>query len=138
MAVQTSSDDRAGITTGGLWFGTAAAAVAWALQGLICELISAKACQNNIGSWGVLSPGGVKWVLATVTLIALGFGLSGGWESYRNWRRLNEHEDLIRAEGSSRVQFMALIGTVASLVFVVGILWAGIPLIMLDVCVKAR
>ncbi len=138
MPIETAQHPRAQISPGRLWFGTAAAAVAWALQGVICEIISAKACQNNIGSWGARSPGAVGLLMAVVTLIALVFAVAGGLISFRNWRQAANQFDLLHTDGRRRIEFMALVGTLASVAFVVGILWAGIPLIMLDVCVKAR
>lgn len=121
-----------------LWFGATGAAVAWALHSTVCEVIASKACQNNIGSWGALSPIGVRWLMAVVTLIALAVAVASGLVSFSNWRTLAERPDFVHAEGHRREQFMALVGTFAGAVFVIGILWAGIPLIMLDVCIKAR
>jgi hypothetical protein len=138
MPTETISDPPLRISPRKLWFGATAAAVAWALEGTVSAIISSKACQNNIGSWGPLSPSGVRLVLAAVTLIGLGFAIAGGLISFRNWRRLAGRPEILHAEGRRRDQFMALVGTFASLVFVIGILWAGIPLIMLDICVKAR
>lgn len=76
--------------------------------------------------------------MAVVTLIALVFAVAGGLISFRNWRQAANQFDLLHTDGRRRIEFMALVGTLASVAFVVGILWAGIPLIMLDVCVKAR
>ena len=145
MATQTSSSAPSPPASppsrdspGSLWFGATAAAVVWALHGATCELIASKACQNDIGSWGPLSPLGVRWVLAAVTLIALAVAVSAGFISFRNWRQLAGQEDLGHAEGRRRMQFMALVGVFSSVAFTAGILWAGIPLILLDICMKAR
>jgi hypothetical protein len=138
MPTDTSPAPPVLISQRKLWFGATAAAIAWALQGAICEVISAEACQSNLGSWGQRSPTGVKLLLAAITIVALGFAIGAGVTSFRNWRLMTDHPDFVHAEGRRRQQFMALVGAFAGVVFVIGILWAGIPLIMLDVCVKAR
>lgn len=138
MATQTSSPPPSKISQASLWFGATAAAAVWALQGFICEIITSKACQNNAGNWGGISPLGVRWLLAAVTLIALAVAVSAGLTSFRNWRRLTVGPDLLHAEGRRREQFMALIGIFSSVAFVAGILWAGIPLMVLNTCIKAR
>ncbi len=138
MPSQVASNPPSHISQRSLWFGTVAAAVAWALHGTVCEIIASKACQNGIGSLGSLSPLGVRWLLAGITLGFLGIAVIGGITSFKNWIHLAEHHDLIHAEGSGREQFMALGGIFVSLTFVIGIIWAGLPLIFLDICMKAR
>ena len=121
-----------------LWFGTVAAAVAWALDGFICFLISAQACANGTGYLGPLSPTSVRVLLGLITLIFLAIALTGGVISFRNWRTISERSSLTHAEGVNREAFMALVGVFLSTAFVVGIIWAGIPPILINVCVKAR
>ena len=138
MPTQTLSGPHLHIPRGSLWFGTAGAAVAWAWHGVICEVISSEACRNNIGSLGPLSPVGVRWLLAGITLGFLAIATAGGIVSYRNWQRVAETRDLMHAEGPQREQFMSLAGIFVSVAFVVGIIWAGLTLIFLDICMKAR
>jgi hypothetical protein len=138
MPTQTISTPHLHIPPRRLWFGTAGAAVAWALHGTVCEIISAKACQNGIGSLGALSPFGVRWLLAGITLGFLAIAVAGGIISFRNWRHVAATNDLVHAESPQREQFMSLGGVFVSVAFVVGIIWAGLPLIFLDVCMKAR
>lgn len=76
--------------------------------------------------------------MGAITPAALGIAIAAGLTSFRNWRTFSERRDLVRAEAGRRETFMALIGVFSTVIFVIGILWAGIPLIMLDVCVKAR
>jgi hypothetical protein len=138
MPTQTDAPRLARVAPRKLWFGAAGAAVTWALHSTICEIIASKACQNNLGSWGWLSPLGVRWLMAAITLIALGIAVAAGLTSFANWRGLSQSPSLIQAAGERRQQFMALVGVFSSVAFLIGILWAGIPLIILDICVKAR
>jgi hypothetical protein len=138
MPAQVSSDSPSRITPRSLWFGTTAAAIAWALHGVICEVIADQACKNGIGSLGALSPDGVRWLLAGITIGFLAIAVIGGLLSFRNWMQLAEQHDLVHAEGSGREQFMALVGVFMGATFAIGIIWAGLPLIFLDICMKAR
>ena len=138
MPAQIASDPPSRISPRSLWFGTTAAAIGWALHGTICEIISSEACRNNVGNLGTLSPLGVRWLLAGITIVFLAIAVTGGLTSFRNWIQLAEHHDLVRAEGFGREQFMALGGIFVSATFVIGIIWAGLPLIFLDICMKAR
>jgi hypothetical protein len=58
--------------------------------------------------------------------------------SFQNWRNLSARRDLIHAEGRRREEFMALGGVFVSTAFVLGIIWGGIPLILINVCRSAR
>lgn len=122
----------------GIWFGFAAAAAAWVGYGAAWELIAAQACQNGTGNWGVLSPMGVRWLLVGINLGCLVIALAAGVTSFRIWRSLTQQHDLVHAEGRGREQFLALTGIFVSVIFTLGIIWAGLPLIMIDICIKAR
>ena|SRR6185437_2307902 len=138
MPAVLSSHSGADISQRSLWFGATAAAIAWALEGAISEVIASEACRTNTGSWGPLSPGGTKVVLGLVVLVALAVSVAASLVSFRNWRRLSETPDLMSAEAVRRGQFMGLIGVFAGIALTIGIVWSGLPLIFLDVCVKAR
>lgn len=138
MPIDTASQPVDRVSPRRLWFGATAAAVCWALQNTICEIIASKACQNDVGSWGPLSQGGVRWLMAGVVVIALAISVAAGLTSFSIWHSRSDAPNVIHGEGRRRVQFMSLVGIFASAAFVIGILWSGIPLIMLETCVKAR
>ena len=120
-----------------LWFGTAAGAAAWALHGFTCFVISADLCQTG-GVVGSLGTTGLRILLAAITAVALAVAIAGGVISFRNWRAVENHAGITHAEAPNREAFMALVGVFLSTVFVVGIIWAGIPLIVVNVCTSAR
>jgi hypothetical protein len=72
--------------------------------------------------------------LAALTLAALVLALAGGVVTYWNWRRLAGQWRFIRAEGRGRQEFLALVGIFISVIFILGIVWGGLPLLLLDVC----
>lgn len=122
-----------------LWFGTCAAAAAFAAQEFICFQIAIQSCKDgHLGTWGTLSPGGVRWVLGGISCLLFLVALAGAVISLRNWRAVSERRRLSEAEGYGREAFMALAGIFISVAFLVGIVWLGIPMLVLNTCVTVR
>lgn len=124
---------------GRLWFGTFAGAVAFTLQEIACFEIAIQACKDgHLGAWGPLDGPGVRWILGGISIFLLVITIWGGIVSFKNWRIVSEQRRLVHAEGTNRESYMALFGIFLNAAFVVGIIWAGIPMAMLDTCVTAR
>lgn len=138
MTVQTTSDRVQHIPPRRLWFGATGGAIAWALQGFVCFLITTQACADGSADWGPMSGMGVRVLLGCITLGFLLVAAASAWVSYRNWRMLAEQRHLMNAEGVGREQFMALIGVFVGTACVVGLIWAGIPSFFIDVCNSFR
>lgn len=118
-----------------LWFGVAAGATAWATHSLIINLICSQACKaGRGGTYYDLTPGAVRILLGVVTVILLCVALGAGLTAFRNWRQLSGQASLREDQAESRTDFMALIGLFASAIFVVGIIWAGLPVILVSLC----
>jgi hypothetical protein len=126
------------ISSGRLWFGTCAGAVAWAVHGLISVMIATQACKDGSGSLGPLDPSGVRLLLGMLTFVLLLVAAAGAITSYRNWKLLAEDRNLTLDEGLGREDFMSIIGVFVGIVFFIGILWAGLPSLLIHVCVNAR
>jgi len=77
-------------------------------------------------------------IYLVVTLVLLITAISAGGVSFRNWRELSRGENLVNAEARGREEYMALIGVFVSFTLGIGIIWLGIPLAMIDLCVRAR
>jgi hypothetical protein len=119
-----------------LWFGVVAGAVAFTIQEFACFQIAIQACKDeHLGAWGPLDPAGVRWVLGGISMFMLLITIWGGIVSYRNWRAMSEQRRLLRAEGKNRESYMALFGLFANISFAIGIIWAGIPMAILNTCV---
>jgi hypothetical protein len=134
MPVQTNSEPVQRIRPARLWFGAAGAAGSWALQGFTCFLITTQECASGTGQWGPLSPTGVRLLLGCLTLGFLAVAAASGWVSYKNWRLLSGQRRLLEAEGFGREEFMALVGIFVGALSVLGLIWAGIPAIMIPAC----
>jgi hypothetical protein len=146
MSARANHIESQRIPRGRLWFGFAAAALAWVVQGLLSVIISASACQNGSYQWTWISEGGIRVLLAMITIALLAVAVAAWVVSFRNWRDLSveraearaARRELIHAEGRRREDFMALGGVFVSTAFVIGIIWGGVPLILINLCRSAR
>jgi len=121
-----------------LWYGFTVAAFAWLLEGAIGVIVSAQFCPANAPGWGIVGQNSVRLALGVVTIVLLILAISGAIVSFRNWQTLSGNSEFVHAEGRTRDAFMSIGGIIISSVFIVGILWSGIPLIMLEQCMRAR
>ena len=80
----------------------------------------------------------MKLLFLVVTLLLLATAIAAGAVSFRNWRELSRGTSLANAEGRGREEYMALIGVFVSFTLGVGIIWLGIPLAIIDLCVRAK
>lgn len=126
------------IPQGRLWFGFASGALAWVVHGITGFFITWQACQDGDGAWGFLSELEVRWLLGVLTLGALAVAAVAGAVSFANWRRLRESRRFMEAEAPGREEFMALSGVFIGTAFFIGVLWAGLGPVLLDVCVTAK
>jgi hypothetical protein len=121
-----------------LWFEFAASAAGWLCLGCLDMVIAWRACvhQEQFGA-----PSSHPWarILYFVLWIIL-FGLAtlAGSLSYRTWRTLSGTEELMRAEGRERREFMSLSGLFISITLGIGFLWMCLPLFMLQMCARVR
>ena len=137
MPIETTTNPSQGIPPRRLWFGAVGAAVAWALQGLTCFLISTQACADGTGHWGPLSPVAVQILIGVVSAGYLFIAVASAFVSYRNWRILSDRR-LMEAEGYGREEYMALVGIFVGATTVVGLIWSGIPPFFVSVCNTVR
>lgn len=133
-----ASAPRPKLSQGRLWFGFTAAAAAWVVHGISGFFITWQACQDGDGDWTFLSELEVRWLLGVITITLMALAAAAGLVSFSSWRRLRERRRFIEAEAPDREEFMALGGVLVSTVFFLGILWAGLGPVLLDVCVTAK
>lgn len=127
----TSSTEMKRVPQWRLWFGLAAPVIAWTIHGLTSVIVAASACGS---AWLAVARG----VLIAVSLGALATSIAGGLVAFGTWRRLASAR-LTRTEAKSREEMMALGGIWVGVVFTLGILWGGLPAVLLvDVCEVLR
>ena len=121
------------IPPGRLWFGAAGAAVAWAVQGFTCFEIATQACADGTGTGDRSRRRRPDFNWLCDRRISGRRGRRGHC-ILPNWRSLAESRELMQAEGTGREEYMALVGVYVGATCVVGLIWAGIPPIFLNVC----
>lgn len=136
--MNADTEYRSQVSQGRLWFGFAGSAVAWLALGITDCLITWQACLGREQYAGARFEPGIKWLYLAFTLALLITALWSGVVSFRNWRALSRAPGLSDAEGRGREEYMALVGVFVSLTLGIGIIWLGIPIAILDLCVRAR
>lgn len=121
-----------------LWFGFAGSAASWIALGLADIVITWRACldRDQFGmSHAQLS---FRVLYFVVTLLLLITGISAGRISYRNWRDLASDRAISKAEAGGRSEYMALAGVFISFTLGIGIILLGVPVAILNLCVRAH
>ena len=113
-----------------LWFGIFAGPAAWAVHGLTGVILSSNACEGDI-SHHLLA---VRWALGVVTIALLAVAVAGAVVAYHSWTILSGHRKVIGSEAPGRQEYMALIGLFSSVVFTLGLVWGGLPTLLVDLC----
>lgn len=106
-----------------LWFGVLAGPIAFLLNLQLNYMLTPWVCER-----------GGEAVLHVVPLIFLVIVAAAGWVSLRNWRRTGSEW---RADGGGvipRSRFMAVLGVLTSILFVLVILAQWIPNLFLSPC----
>ena len=122
----------------GLWFGFCAAALCWIGLGIADVLITWRECLHLEQFGGASSHPGLLTLNIVIFFALLAIAIGAGIVSYRNWRRLSGGVRLVRAEATGVREYLALIGVFISVTMGMGIIWLGIPLLILQLCVRIR
>lgn len=121
-----------------LWFGTAAAAVAWVLLGCADIMIAWRACmvQEN---YGIPTPRpDVRMFYFFLALALLAISIYAGVTSYRTWEYLSARGVTLHSHAVERHEFLAMAGVIVAVTMSMGILWLALPPLFLDLCWRAR
>lgn len=137
MASQTETP-RQHVSPGRLWFGFSAAAFAWLGLGISDVLITWRECIHREAFGGASSHPGLRTLNIALFAVLLAIAVAAGVMSYRNWRRLAGEVNLLHAEGTGRREYLALIGVFISITLGIGMIWLGIPVLILSLCVRIR
>ena len=137
MSTDNTARDGA-VHTGTLWFGVGASVAAWFGLYLADILITWLTCPQRDQLGGPGPDAGARVLYLVSTLILLALAATAGTMSYRNWRRLSGMKELLAAEAFERKEFMALAGLFISFTLGVGIVWLGLPLFMIQMCLRTR
>src|SRR5665213_4204684 len=138
MPIQKKPQKLTPLDQNRLWFGFAGSAAAWLALFTADLLLAWKMCTELPNGSDVLSLGWAIYLFAALTLILLAVTIAAGIVSFGNFQRISNHASLAHTEATGREEFMALGGMFISLVLGLGIVWLGIPLIIINLCTRAR
>jgi len=122
-----------------LWFGFTGSACAWVGLGVGNVLLAWWACLQEGQQFGFSNTRpDIAFAYFGITLVLLVLAIASGIASYRNWKALSSDPSLREAEGRGRQEFMALMGVFVGFTLGFGLIWLTIPLLILNVCTRAR
>jgi hypothetical protein len=137
MATEATSRSQE-VSQIGLWFGFSAAALCWMGLGIADVLITWRECLHHEQFGGASSHSGLLSLNIFIFFALLAIAIVAGIVSYRNWRRLSGEVKLCNAEATGSREYLALIGVFISVTLGIGMIWLGIPLLFLSLCVRIR
>jgi|SRR5689334_2438097 len=120
-----------------LWFGIMGAPFAWAAQLLLGWFVNAGGCGFANPSVRWFSDGGVRGAEIAISLIALLIALSALGVAIRAWRA-SADRSLVAVHARARPDFVAASALLVSAVFILAIVWTGLPDFMLPACESVR
>jgi hypothetical protein len=123
---------------GRLFFLVATPALAWSAQGLLGWYIASLACQRHHARLGSLSAGGTRALLLVLSLVALGASLAALATAWRDRRRFAGEDSSPAATLWESIDFLATAGILMGVALSIGIFWAGLPSILVQVCGEIR
>jgi hypothetical protein len=136
--MKNETETRPQISPKRLWFGFAGSAASWIALGIVDLLLTWQACQGQEQYGGAEFKPEFRLLFVVFTVLLLATAIAAGWVSFDNWRRVSRNGGLSHAEGRGREEYMALVGVFISFTLGIGIIWLGIPLAIIDLCVRAR
>lgn len=121
-----------------LWFGFAGSAACWIALGLADILITWRVCLDRDDYGMSHAQPSFRLVYFGVTSLLLLTAISAGTISYRNWCDLATNRAISNAEARGRSEYMALAGVFISFTLGIGIILLGVPVAILNLCVRAH
>lgn len=121
-----------------LWFGIAAAPLAWDAQLLSSVSIAGHACFPKATPLSQPMEGGLPSLLIAVNLAAIAVALCGAVVAWSSWRKTRQERpgsvhDLLDV-GDGRTRFMAMCGVMVSGLFVIALAFGTVTLTLVPLC----
>jgi len=138
VSIKHPAPQRHRVSLAALFFGLAAAPVAWNAQLLFGVALSAHACYPRDVPLALPIWSGLWSILVAIDVAAILLAIAGGLVSFRSWRLTSEeaagsaHHLLDRGEG--RTRFLAMFGILTSVLFALGLLFATAAVFLVPLC----
>ena len=128
VSIKHPAPHRHRVSLGALFFGLSAAPVAWNAQLLFGFALSAHACYPRDVPLALPIWNDLWWILMIINVVGIVLAIAGGLVAFRSWRRTfdeapgSAHQLLDTGEG--RTRFLAMLGVLTSVLFVLALLFA--------------
>ncbi len=138
VSIKHPAPHRHRVGLAALFFGLAAAPVAWNAQLLFGVALSAHACYPRDVPLELPIWSGLWGILVAIDVAGIVLAIIGGVVSFRSWRLTFEeaaggpHHLLDVGEG--RTRFLAMFGILTSLLFTIGLLFATASVFLVPIC----
>ena len=121
-----------------LWFGLATSAAAWVALCFTDLMIVGQVC-GYASEYGVTRTHEVaRWFLFGIAVVLFLIAVTSGVTSYRNWRAISQHDDMLTANAADRREFMGVLGVIITITLGAGIVWLALPPLIVEFCVRAK
>jgi hypothetical protein len=128
----SASSQEPAVSRRRLWLGALTPPGVWALHSLSAFLTVVALCRGGDQTLA-------RVVVLMLTALGVGISVAAGLLSRTSWRRLRDGERVAFAEARGQDEYLATIGVYSSVVFTVGILWAGTQaMVMRGLCEFSR
>jgi hypothetical protein len=122
-----------------LYFGLAAAAIAWVSLGIIDIFIAWAACSHHENLYGGnINHTGARLLSFILSLVLLATAATAGTISYRNWRSLSRQSRFLAALATEPHEFVAMLGVIISVTLGMGIVWLALAPVFITACQRAK
>lgn len=120
------------------WFALWGPAAAWVILFFANIVITWQACLHHEQLGGTSSHAGLLILNMVVFFALLATAIIAGVLAYRAWRRRSGEGSFINAEAEDRHEYMAMVGVLMTITMGIGIIWLGMPLWIISLCVRTR
>jgi len=121
-----------------LWFGLLGAVTAWITLFFAEIVITWQACMHDEQFGGASSHRGFLLLAIIIFFLLLAMALLAGFLAYRAWRSRAGPGKFFYAEAEDRREYMGMVGVLLTILMGVGIIWLGLPLWIIALCVRTR
>lgn len=134
-----TAEHRSYVTPLSLWLGVLGMPITWFIYLVLGWGISELGCKLGLGNFQLFGLNSVVTWIAIATVIALLAAIGTGVVAIRNWRLVGRGESLVEDPVTAdktleRRQFMAQLGVMLSLLFLLLIILSAIPPFVLPPC----
>jgi uncharacterized membrane protein YhaH (DUF805 family) len=108
-----------------LWLAVSIPPVVWGLQGTLGWFVASHACPGTSQPWSL---GAARWIVVIGTVIALAVSVAALNASLRRYRD----------EQAEKIHYLSMVGLLVGATLTLGLVFAGLPALMIGHCGEMR